>query len=41
MPEQAAIETLSALLQSSQAQPRLRTERLVPSAYMISITEPS
>lgn len=32
MPERAAIETLSALLQSSQAQPRLRTERLVPSA---------
>ena len=32
MPERAAIETLSALLQSSQAQPRVRTERLVPSA---------
>ena len=32
MSERAAIETLSALLQSSQAQPRVRTERLVPSA---------
>jgi hypothetical protein len=32
MPEPSAIERLSALLQSSQAQPRLRTERLVPSA---------
>jgi hypothetical protein len=32
MPERAAIETLSALLQSGQAQPRVRTERLVPSA---------
>jgi len=32
MPETSAIEKLSALLQSSQAQPRLHTERVVPSA---------
>jgi hypothetical protein len=32
MPEPSAIEKLSALLQSSQAQPRLHTERVVPSA---------
>lgn len=32
MREPSAIETLSALLQSSHAQPRVRPERLVPSA---------
>jgi hypothetical protein len=32
MPEPSAIEKLSALLQSSQAKPSLRTERVVPSA---------
>lgn len=32
MPERAAIETLSDLLQSGHAQPRVRAERLVPSA---------
>ncbi len=32
MPEPSAIEKLSALLQSSQARPRLHTERVVPSA---------
>ena len=32
MPNRSAIETLSELLQSAQAKPRVRTERLVPSA---------
>lgn len=32
MPDRSAIETLSELLQSAQAKPRVRTERLVPSA---------